>query len=97
MLEQKMITTRLLRRRKKIKKGKLETKILGAQHGQIHLLLPELLKDNGRLSAYLLLAHKMYWCIVALAFSHCVSTYCLLERNFRTAERIFISFIIWVG
>ena len=97
MLQQKMITTRSLRRRKKIKRGKLETKILGAQHGEIQLLLPELLKDKGRLSVYLLLAHKMCWCIVALAFSLCVFTHCLLEHNSRTAERIFISFIISVG
>jgi len=28
------------------------------------LLLPDLLKDKGRLSAYPLLSHKNYWCIV---------------------------------
>jgi hypothetical protein len=39
MPERKIITTRLLRRRKKIEKGKLETKILGVEHGEIHLLL----------------------------------------------------------
>jgi len=35
----------------RIKKIKLETKILGVQHGEIPLLLPDLLKDKGRLTA----------------------------------------------
>jgi len=39
-------------------------KILGVQQVEIHLLLPDLLKDKGRLSAYPLLSHKNYWCIV---------------------------------
>lgn len=77
--EQKRITTRLLRCRKKKYIKKLEKKILAIQHGEIPLLLPDLLKDKGRLSAYPLLAHKNYCCIVALAFSLCV--YILFVRT----------------
>jgi hypothetical protein len=94
--KQKSITTRLLRRREK--EGKLEKMILSVQYGEIPLLLLDLLKDKGRLSAYPLLAHNNYCCIVALASSHCVFEFTnLLAHNSGTPERIFISFIIWVG
>ena len=54
-------------------------KILGVQQVEIYLLLPDLLKDKGRLSAYPLLSHKNYWCIVRQNqrfHSKCLHTLC---------------------